>query len=71
MNSEKIVAQVNYLKLWIGIFIVTWITLVSYISSNYFVISQHTIILSVLILMVLLIVVYRLHTIIKRKIDLL
>jgi hypothetical protein len=69
--NDKINAQINYLKLWIGVFIITWISLFGYLSSNYNNIGGVKTFLTVFLLFILLTTIYKLHNIINTKINLL
>jgi hypothetical protein len=61
--------KINYLKVWLGIFVVTVIGLVGWLSSNYDNISLAKLILTIIAILLLLTAVHLLNRNILEKIN--
>lgn len=66
---DLIKEKINYLKVWLGIFVVTLIGLVGWLSSNYDSISSFKFILSFLSVLLLVLSIHFLNKKILEKIN--
>ena len=66
---DVIKEKINYLKVWLGVFIVTLISLIGWLSSNYDRISMSRFLLSVVGIIWLVISIHFLNKNILKKIE--
>ena len=66
---DRIKEHINYMKVWLGIFVVTLIGLVGWFISNYETISQIKVSLSILSIVIMAILIHILNKKILDKIN--
>ena len=68
-NIDVIKEKINYLKVWLGIFVVTLLGLLSWLSSNYDVLTTTRLVLSLIGILFLIISIHCLNKTILAKIE--
>lgn len=68
-DVDKIKEWIGYLKLWLGIFVVTLISLIGWLVSNYETAKQFLIILDMVVILVLVIMSGWINKVIQKSIQ--
>ena len=66
---DRVRERIAYLKLWLGIFVVTTISLIGWLVSNYKKVELFWVVLDALAILTLVVVIAIMHSAINRKIE--
>lgn len=68
-DIDKTKEWIGYLKLWLGIFVVTLISLIGWLVSNYETAKQFLIILDIIVVLVLMVMAAWINQVIQKSIQ--